>query len=785
MHNLRYAIRALAARPGFAVAVILTLALGIGASTAMFAVLRVVVLRPLPYPHANELLSLSDADNGNDLGVLDDRTYDALTASARSVKLAAYSSFRSLLATNRDQEQEKVRGISATVGYFAVLGVQPLLGRGFTARDGPTGARPVVVIGEQLWRRVFAADPTTIGRTITLDHEDATVIGVMPASVTSDAGPQLWTPLHLELGAPGVTRFWNVIGRLRTGATLASARAEVATLASQIPAFRPGRAPRMTPVVMTLADRRFGDQRMPTLLLFGAVIVLLAIACANLANLALARAMGRQREFAVRLVLGGRGALVRLLLSESLVLAAVGAVVGLLACIALVTSIIHFGPAFLRNTGRVRVDPSVLLFGFGVTVASLLSIGLAPALIAGRGDPARALSTAMSRTSTGARTRLLSHALVIFQLATTLVLLTGAGLVARSLWRLTSIDLGFRPDGLLVVRVELPESSYADASVGTWYDELLTRLRGLHGVQSAALGRPPFSAVQESYTIPDSTGRASAPIDVVAAGPGYFRTVGARVVQGREFDPEERAGDPPVVVVNSALARRLYPGGDAAGHTIASPAGPAEIVGVVNDMHARLTGSPSPVLYQDMMQQPLGRFEQLMVRTTGSVAVTEQAIVRAVRDIDPRLPPPSIERADRDVFETLAPRLFVFRLLSFFGGLAAFLAVIGLYGVMSRAIAERTREIGIRIALGADPHRLVRAVVREGLGIAAIGAASGLLAAAVVVRVFRSLVYRTSVYDTWTWAAVTLLLVLVSVGVSYLAARKATRVDPVLVLREE
>ncbi|HEX5408177.1 MAG TPA: ADOP family duplicated permease [Gemmatimonadaceae bacterium] len=784
MHKLRYAIRALRTRPGFAAAVILTLALGIGATTTMFAVLRAVVLHPLPYPHAPELLSFSEADNGSDLGVLDGRTYRALTASATSVSFAAWSPFRSVLAPSTTQEPEEVRGISATARYFALLGVRPLMGRALDARDSLPGAA-VAVVSEQLWRRVFGADRDAIGRMITLDGTRTMVIGVMPEAFTSDAGPQLWTPLHLEPEAPGVTRFWNVIGRMRAGATMSRVRADVAMLAGRMPALRPGGAPKMTPVVMTLADRRFGNQRTPTLLLFGAVMLLLAIACANLANLAIARATGRQREFAVRIALGGRRALTGLLLRESVILALAGAALGLLVSAALVKYFVHLSPAFVGNAGRVRLDLSVSLFAVGVTVASLLSIALLPALIAGRGDLHRVLSTGMSRASTGARTHRLSQGLVVWQLAITLVLLTGCALVARSLWRLASVDLGFHPNDLLVVSLHLPSWSYSDAGVGSYYQQLLARVRALPGVESAAVGAAPFAGAEESFTIPDSTGSASAPINAIAVGPGYFRTVGAHILHGREFDSAESAAGVPVVVVSMSVARRFYPAGNAVGHTIAAPSGPATIVGVVSDMRPQITGAVSPFVYQDVMQQPLGRFEQLMVRTTAPAAAIERAIARVAHDVDPRLPAPSVQRADRVVAETTAPSVFVFRLLGFFGGFATLLAVIGLYGVMSRVVAERMREIGIRMALGAEPARLVRAVVGEGLSITAIGAALGLLAAVVAVRILRSLVYHTSVYDVWTWAAVTLLLLLVSGAVCLLAARKTTRVDPMLVLREE
>ncbi|MGH7623803.1 MAG: FtsX-like permease family protein, partial [Gemmatimonadaceae bacterium] len=508
-------------------------------------------------------------------------------------------------------------------------------------------------------------------------------------------------------------------------------------------------------------------------------------ACANLANLAIARATGRQKEFAVRIALGGRRALTGSLLSESLVLAVAGAALGLLVSLALVRYFVQLGPAFVGNADHVRLDASVSLFGLGVTVASLLSIALLPALIAGRGDLHRALSTGTSRASTGVRTHRLSQALVVWQLAITLVLLTGCGLVARSLWRLASIDLGFRPDGLLVVGVHLPAWSYPDASVGGYYEQLLARVRGLPGVASAAVGAAPFAGAEESYIVPDSTGGPSAPVNAIAVGPGYFRTVGARMLQGREFDSTESDAGVSVVVISLGVARRFYPAGNEMGRTIAAPSGPATIVGVVSDMRPQFTGAASPFVYQDVMKQPLGRFEQLMVRTTAPVAAMERAIARAAHDIDPRLPAPSFQRADRVVAEATAPRVFVFRLLSFFGGFATLLAVIGLYGVMSRVVAERTREIGIRMALGAEPRRLLRAVVREGVCIAAIGATLGLLAAAVAARVLRSLVYHTSVYDVWTWATVTLLLLLVSGGVCFLAARKTTSVDPMLVLREE
>ena len=795
LSDIRYAVRTLVAKPGYSAAVVLTLALGIGANTAMFTIVNAVVLRPLPYPDPDRLVSLSVESKGEDHGVVDDVDYVAWRDNASSLTLAIASGTDGVFTLAGGPEE--LSGMEASTNYFAVFGVRPVMGRTFTVDEDRPGGPRVVVLREDLSRRLFGTNQSVLGRVVSIDGVPHAIVGLLPASFATTRHALYWVPYRmreperphaLTPGQPGISTFYYfVYGRLRDGATIESARAELAAITKRTESNREADWKGLTPVAMTLHDRRFGDRRTPLMLLFSAVGVLLLIACANLANLSLARAVGRQREMAVRLALGAsRWRLARALLCESTLLALGGAALGLLVAKACVGYIVHLSPPSLGGVEGIGLDTTVLTFTLVVAMVTGFAFGVAPAAAAARGDVHSVLSSGNPRSTSSRAQQTMQRLLVIAQLATALVLLTAAGLVARTFVRVASIDPGFQPDRLAEVTLRLPESQYSDARATPFFDQLLVRVRALPGVTSASFAHGSPLGRSYTFTMTDSTGHRSPPIDGIEAGTDYFRTIGATIREGRGFDAGDRPGSEPVIVINEVLERRLFPQGGAVGRTVTLHGSTARVVGVVkNVLQRELEVEPAAAVYSPIAQEGMGRYVQLMVRTEGSPAAVQASIVRAAQTLDPSLAPPPITLMADVVAHEIAPRQFTFVLLGIFAALAGALAVIGLYGVLANLVADRAREIGIRVALGADPRRVIRSVLGQGAALATIGVALGLAGSAVSVRSVRSLVYGMSVYDPWTFASGAALLVLVSLAASYLPARRASRVDPVIALRAE
>ena len=535
--DIRFATRALRNKPGFSLAVILTLALGIGANTAMFTIINAVILRSLPYPHPERILWLSQSAKGESERA-DETVYHAWKTSASSVIVGAHSTTEALVATLNGPRQ--LHGMLMRDDYFSVFSARPALGRGFTDEEQAIGGPRVVILADSLWRADFGADSSVLGKSVDVSGTPATVVGVMPASF-SERHVQFWMPLRLR-NAPNAVFYVDVVARVRDGVSVEAARAELRTIADRVNAARPP-ARRSDPVIATLHDSRFGDRRRPLLILFAAVTVLLLIACANLANLNLARANGRRREVAVRLALGaGRWRLVRAMLCESLMLSLIGATLGIVIARVGVSYLVHLSPTSVANADDVGIDTTVLLFTFGIAAFTAIAFGLSPAITAVRGDINRALTSSGGRAAGGRQFELVRHVLVVAQLATALMLLTVAGLVARTFWNVTSIDAGFRADGLVTASIPLYFRRYSDDRLTPFYDELLARVRALPNVREAALGDAvPLGGRRESLSPPDSNGRPQPTIDIMAVGPRYFETVGTRLLSGRSFTlPIER-----------------------------------------------------------------------------------------------------------------------------------------------------------------------------------------------------------------------------------------------------
>ena len=787
LQDLKVAGRSLARQKAWTAVAIVTLALGSGANTALFTIINAALLRPLPYPDSDRIVSISEMDKGVDHGTVPVPTFTEWGRASRSISALAAYTYTSAILGSIDAP-EVIDGARVSASYFRVLGLNPIRGRVFSAEEDRPGSPEVVVLSDQLWRRSFAADSAIVGKTIVLDGTSLVVIGVMPPSFTTARRAQFWTPLRLAtLGSPGVIRYYTIIARLYPGRTIAAARDELAAINRRLDVEKPASARGWTPVVMTLQERRFGDNRSALLLLFGAVGVLLLIACANVSSLLLARAARRQREFAVRIAVGAtRGRLVRYLVCESLVLSLGGGLLGIGIAVAAVHYFVSIGPAWVANVENIRVDGAVLLFTFTVSVLTGLVFGLVPASDAGRADLAPALARGNARATHTARQNQLRRALVIAELATALMLLTGAGLLTNSFARAIAVDPGFRPERLHAAMLDLPRSRYSGERADAFYSEMLARVRALPGVQSAALaGGPPPTSRGMTFTITEN-GNESPTINVTAVGDGYVETIGATLAAGRSFTTADGPNAPPVAMINETMARVMLPGRNPLEQRIKVGGTDVTIVGVMRDMTQLGDESgPAPFVFLPLSQDGGRRSATILVRSAGDPTLLESPIRQIVTSLDPAQPAPTFTTMEDALSEAVAPLHFTFVLLGIFASVAAILAAVGLYGLMAYFVDDRTREIGIRVALGADRSQVVRIVVVNGMSLTLIGLAVGFVVSLAAVRLLRTMLYGVSMYDSSTFAAGAAVLSLAALLACYLPARRATRLDPMVALREE
>jgi predicted permease len=788
--DLRHAARTLARAPGFSLAVVLTLALGIGANAAMFTIVNAVLFRPLPYPESERIVSLSRVDDGRDTRLLDDAMIIALTAGgAPSLEAVAAASSSDMVVQTGDGPR-LITGSRASSQYFAVYGFAPLQGRTYTADEDTPSAPAVAVLSEQLWRNVFAADPGVLGRSVLIDDKAHTVIGVMPAALTTARRAQFWIPLRLTPPRPGTVRGLSTVGRLRHGASGAAVVAEMNTvrqrLQGDLSAQQQNQRRDVRSVVMTLHERRFGDSRRALMLLWTTVAVLLVMACANIANLSLARATRREREFSLRLALGAsRLRVVRYVLCESLLLSTAGAALGAILAMTTVGYFVRISPGSVANAVGVRVDGTALGFTLLVAVVTAVLFGLVPALRAARGQVSAALANGTPRTAGSRREHLARRMLIIGQLAAALVMLTGASLVTKTLARVTAIDLGFTPDNVVIIRPTLGRVRYTAETAAAFYRDLMARLRTDGDVRAVALvDAVPLGGIRQSVMTEDSAGHRVS-MDLVSADAEYLSVIGAHLVEGRWFTTGDAPGTPKIAVVNESLAREQFPGMSAIGRTI-DVNGKWTVVGVVRDIRQRaLEETPRPTAFFPLAQQGYDQFLPIVVRAASITPALTDRIRTMVRELDAAQVPPAISSMRERFDEATATRRFTVVLLAVFAGLAAMLAIVGLYGVQSYLVAERTREIGIRAALGADAGKVLRFVLGSGLAVTVIGVVLGAGVAAFSVRVLKSMVYDMSVYDPWMFGASALVLVGVATLASYLPARRAASIDPVVALRTD
>jgi putative ABC transport system permease protein len=809
--DLRYGIRMLVKSPGFTAVAVLTLALGIGANTAIFSVVNGVLLRPLPFKDSARLVSLRETIGKDRVNPVAYPNYLDWRASSQSFEEMAAFTDAEFIVSGKDTA-DRIYGEQVTPSYFPLLGVTPALGRAFLPKENETPmASPVAMISYGLWQRNYGSDPGAIGRIVRLNNFDFTIIGILPAgfrglSDQSDA----WIPFMMHDAAwPDTAKFhfvlsrdvhWvQVLARLKPGASLDSVRAEMQTIQARLAKAYPKQNKDRGVLVFGTADHLAGGLRAPLLVLFGAVGFVLLIACANVVNLLLTRAASREREFAVRLALGaGRARLIRQLIVEGLVLSAVGAATGLLLAFWGLSPLISVLPVTFPTYLPVHVDRSVLLFTAALAIVTGVLLGLLPGWNTSRGNLSEPLKEGAKGTG-GTRQRRLGSVLVVSEIAMTLLLMIGAGLLLKSLARMLTADLGFRADHLLTMRFYVPKRDYPGDAKNRFGPELAQHLETVPGVESAAVTFiDPFvwGGFQRGFTIEGRQPVTNAESDSVyyqECGPNYFRTMGIPLASGRDFTPGDSLAAPRVVIVSESFARRFWPGQDPLGKRLKY--GPSDsrydwmqVVGVVRDIKYRsIRQEPDDqaVLYGALLQSEVIINMSVLVRTKSGPADMVPALRRAIQQYASDVPVYNIatigERLRDDAGETRSYAL----LLSLFAALALLLAAVGTYGALSCWVALRTHEIGIRMALGARAGDVLRLVVGDGMRLVVIGLGVGLVAALALTHLMTSLLFSVSATDPLTFAAVAVLLAVVALLACCVPARRAVKVDPIVALRYE
>jgi putative ABC transport system permease protein len=794
---LRRAARALRRSPGYTLAVVLSLALGLGANTAMFTIIDAVLLRPLPYPRSEELLTVGQAfKSGMVWGLYGNDPVAWASGSHTIQSLARFTSAYATVAGGAATEY--VAGGHATANLLAVLHAHTERGRWFTDDDARTGAPPVVVLSHELWQRQFAGDTGLVGRTLQMYEAPATVIGVMPAGAGLPLGAQFWLPAGGDLG------MGQVVARPRPGVSIADVQSELTRLSPTIERMR-RTDPGYHLVVESLHDQLYGSARPLLQLLFGAVLLLLLIACANVANLSLARTLERRRELALRATLGAsRWALASEVVSENAVLAAAGAALGILLGIWTTRLFVALSPADFARPSGIAVGRSGLLFAGVGAICTALMISVAPALAAARGDLQPVLGQGGVRAGRGRVAHRVRRVLVAGQLAIALLLITGAGLIVRSVARLTSVDLGFKPQGIAIANISLVGGRYREKQrVSAFHDDLQDRLKAVPGVQSVAVGPAPLVAgrgegLREGFDMimgHRDTTRAdgSSPLVFVKfVSPSYFETYRIPIRAGRGLLASDDSVAPAVAVVNGTAAR-LYFGNEPAiggrisdGNGFLSGGRPLTVVGIVDNVRQRdVTLSASPEIFLPVAQNQRGPRANVAARTSGDPRALLPIIRGILRDIDPALGTTRLTTMQAVVDESLAPHRFLLLLLTSFAGLALGLASLGLYAVVAYLVAQRTQEIGVRMALGAQRSNVLGMVLRDGMSLVVAGVVIGVPAAYALSRVLTSFLYEVSPRDAGALITAPLVLALVALVAAYIPARRATRVDPMVALRHE
>jgi putative ABC transport system permease protein len=792
LQDLRVALRLLAKNPTFTAAACLTLAIGIGGTTAMFTVVDAVLLRPLPFPEPQRLVWGWGRFPQGDRASISPPDFLDYRRETRSLRVAAMTSFTNQTALAGEGEPETVRSSGASAGLFETLGVRPALGRGFVPDDEQENPPRVAVISHGLWQRRFGGDPAAVGRSLSLGGREVTLVGVMPAGFAFPSGADVWMPLALRGEEAGVRRFHylRMIGRLEGAATFAGAQAELDTIAAGLAAQYPESNQGWGVRLVLLRDQMVGPVRPVVLVLFGAMACVLLIACANVASLLLAKSASRRREMAIRTALGaGRARLVRQMLVESMSLAVIGGAAGVVLAQWAVQGLRQLAPAGTFGLEQAAVDVRVLAFALVLSVATGLLFGMAPAREASRLD----LRGSLGERSSGAPRRRTRALIVVAETSVAVMLLAGAGLMLRSVAELLRVDPGFDPDSVISATFILPDARYpAEGDLRSFTARLVEQVRALPGVlQAAVTSRLPMAPQggDTYFTVdgePEPTqGKPTA--DIRAVGPGYFQTMGIRVLLGRDVAASDTSGAPSVVVVNEPFARVFLGGRDAVGRRLRIDIGrtiDAEVVGVVAGVRQYTPGvEPNPAMYVAMDQVP-NPLVNLVVRTGTDLPSTAAALRTVVRGLDRGLPVEVVALEERLARSTADTRLRA-ALVGGFAATAILLAAVGVYGLMAGFVAERRREIGLRMALGARVEDVVRLVLGEGARLAGAGLVVGVVAALALGRALSGLLFGIRPWDPATFVGVVAVVAVVATAACSMPARQAARIDPSRVLRED
>jgi putative ABC transport system permease protein len=796
--DIRYSLRVLRKNPGFTAIAILTLALGIGANTAIFSVVNAVLIRPLPFAQPERLVRIFETNDRLHLSQFSSSVLNYLSwkeQAPRSFDQMAIIGFVSLNLTGTgDPEQFNATSISPSL--LPLLGIEPVAGRNFRDDEDRPGSPPVVMLSEGLWKRRFGGDRTLLGKTVTLNGTDYMVVGITPAALSVLTSSEINVPLIIDPGKEARLNHQTVaVARLKRGVTLPQAQSEMTAIAQrvaqQFPEVKDWGVQLTTFPQWIIAPQL----RTALLVLLCAVIFVLLIACANMANLLLARAAGRQQEIAVRLALGaGRQRLIRQLLTESALLSLLGGGVGVLGSIWVVRSMGAALPAGLLPISVVSVDSTVMLFALGISLCTGILFGLAPALQTANSD----LNTILKqggRSGAGAARPALRRALIASELALATVLLVAAGLLTQSLFHLRSVQLGYQPEHLLTFQLSPPSARYQGvAKTWTLYKSLIDSLQSLPAVRAAAIssGLPlgggnytttPMAPVGKSI-LPEGS---AIPIDWRLVSPGYFRTMQVPLLRGRFFDEHDDANSAPVMVVSKKTAETLWGADDPVGRMLRVVASSRQftVIGVVGDVrNTSLNQEPAAATYMSAAFRQLPLMD-VVVRTDGDPNAIVASVRQKVQEIDAELPMASVRTMTEWISNNAAQPRLNSTLLEVFSLVSLIIAAIGIYGVLSYSVNQRTREIGVRIALGSQRGDVLKLVAREGLMIALAGIGAGLAAAFALSRVMASLLFGVQAHDLTTFATVAGVLVVVAAAACYVPALRATRIDPIVALRYE